>query len=644
MPLTSNYRIADEIFDSRDAGGSGLVTFVPGNIYVTAQSGSIQRAIDAASSGDTIHVESAVYAPYNTNGKNVSILFTVTITPGITGASFTVTGQGTFTGPVTLELAPGDYTVTDGALLGGGTFGFQVDALGNAISQNANAGQGGLGILNLLATTTIPATPTIIVSGGPFTYDRQPHAAIVTAAGIGGSSVSGSFVVTYNGSNKLPKKPGSYSVAVTFTSNDANYTNATGGGSITINPATPTITIDGGPFTYDGDSLAAKVKVKGLRGGNVRGNIDVTYNGSSVAPTDAGTYVVVVTFTSDNPKYADTVATGSITINPAAPKVKISEDTFTYDGQAHAPTVTVLGVRQDDGTGRPVVTGSVAITYNGSAVAPSNAGTYSVVVTFTSGDPNYSGAIATDTLTINQAKLTVKVDHALMLAGNDPPVFTGTVTGLIAGDDAVANYGTTATSQSAVGIYPIDATLSGTSAANYKLQVNQGNLYVVSMGTDPNASGGQAISFWDNAGNNVRITASDLKSLDKLDLLDSTGSNFDPTQAAQLQPWLQNASASNVAYWMSAQLAAMELNVLAGYVQKTDIVYAGQLVQYNTATNVILGLDSGGFITIGNLISAANAALATYGLGNSAYELALGNALFAANGYMSFVQQTVPSV
>src|SRR5262249_34668155 len=47
-PLSSNYRIADRVFDSRDAGGSGLVTFDAGNLYVTAQSGSIQRAIDAA--------------------------------------------------------------------------------------------------------------------------------------------------------------------------------------------------------------------------------------------------------------------------------------------------------------------------------------------------------------------------------------------------------------------------------------------------------------------------------------------------------------------------------------------------------------------------------------------------------------------
>jgi hypothetical protein len=100
-------------------------------------------------------------------------------------------------------------------------------------------------------------------------------------------------------------------------------------------------------------------------------------------------------------------------------------------------------------------------------------------------------------------------------------------------------------------------------------------------------------------------------------------------------------------YSLSAQLADMELNVVAGYVKSNDIVYAGSLVQYNTLANPILGLDSGGFITIGNLLAAANAALATSGLplGSGfwqAYEQALAQVLQAANGNSTFVQQAVP--
>src|SRR5437870_2781281 len=52
----------------------------------------------------------------------------------------------------------------------------------------------------------------------------------------------------------------------------------------------------------------------------------------------------------------------------------------------------------------------------------------------------------------------------------------------------------------------------------------------------------------------------------------------------------------------------MDLNVLTGYVQATDLVYAGQLLQYVT-TYGITGLTSGGFINIQNLMNAANSTL-----------------------------------
>ena len=176
------------------------------------------------------------------------------------------------------------------------------------------------------------------------------------------------------------------------------------------------------------------------------------------------------------------------------------------------------------------------------------------------------------------------------------------------------------------------------------MDVNFGSLYVVTIGADTNASGAKAITFWDNTGNNVKVTAKDLTALVGLNLVNANGSNFDPTSAVQLQAWLQGATASNVAYWLSAQLADLELNLMTGYVKSNDIVYAGQLVQYNTSANPILGLDSGGFITIGNLMAAANAALSASSISSfwQAYEQSLAQVLAAANGNSSFTQQATP--
>ncbi len=270
------------------------------------------------------------------------------------------------------------------------------------------------------------------------------------------------------------------------------------------------------------------------------------------------------------------------------------------------------------------------------------------MATFTSSDPDYVNATGSDTLTINPAKLKVVVASNLMLVGNNPPVFTGNVTGLVSGDNVIANYSTSATSASPVGIYTITATLSGTAAGNYSLQVTNGSLYVVTVGADTTGTGGQAITFWDNAGNNVKVTAKDLTDLVNLNLVGASGSAFDPTSEANLQAWLQSANSSNISYWLSAQLATMELNVLVGYVSNNAVVYAGQLVQYDTLMNPIIGLDSGGFITVGNLLAAANAALATTGVAGSSsfwqgYEQALAQVLQAANANSSFAQQSVPA-
>jgi hypothetical protein len=57
--LTSPYRIKDKIFDALNAGGGGLVTFVPGNAYITVSGGDTQRGVDAIAPGGTVNVEAS---------------------------------------------------------------------------------------------------------------------------------------------------------------------------------------------------------------------------------------------------------------------------------------------------------------------------------------------------------------------------------------------------------------------------------------------------------------------------------------------------------------------------------------------------------------------------------------------------------
>lgn len=74
-PLTDPYRIEDAISDALKTNGAGLVTFVPGNVYVTATTGSIQRGVDAVASGGTVNVEGSSYPAYYAGAKPVTVAF-----------------------------------------------------------------------------------------------------------------------------------------------------------------------------------------------------------------------------------------------------------------------------------------------------------------------------------------------------------------------------------------------------------------------------------------------------------------------------------------------------------------------------------------------------------------------------------------
>ncbi|HVK15261.1 MAG TPA: LamG-like jellyroll fold domain-containing protein, partial [Gemmataceae bacterium] len=73
--ITSPYRVKDKILDALNAGGGGLVSFVDGQVFITAQSGSIQRGIDAVAAGGTVRVEAGPYVGYVAGDKLLTVAF-----------------------------------------------------------------------------------------------------------------------------------------------------------------------------------------------------------------------------------------------------------------------------------------------------------------------------------------------------------------------------------------------------------------------------------------------------------------------------------------------------------------------------------------------------------------------------------------
>lgn len=157
------------------------------------------------------------------------------------------------------------------------------------------------------------------------------------------------------------------------------------------------------------------------------------------------------------------------------------------------------------------------------------------------------------------------------------------------------------------------------------------------------AGGGHTIGFWRNK--NGRQTMEDGGSIEpellllrNLNLRDGAGADFDPTTHEEFAGWLQEANATNMAYMLSAQLAAMALNVEAGFVSSSALVYAPQLLPHG-----VPGLNALGFISVGDLMSAADLDLGSNGSTPSGdpsrpYQEALKTALDDANNDLNFVQ------
>lgn len=152
-------------------------------------------------------------------------------------------------------------------------------------------------------------------------------------------------------------------------------------------------------------------------------------------------------------------------------------------------------------------------------------------------------------------------------------------------------------------------------AANTTTLVEFGNYCMV-------PSGGKTLGFWSNKNgfkqmNDGSSVASELALLSGYNLRTANGTDFNPADYQTFRTWILGATATNMAYMLSAQLAAMVLNVEAGFVDGSAyyIPYGG---------------------TIDALLAAANTSLDTYNLTTAgspqrAYQETLKNHLDALN-------------
>ncbi len=151
-------------------------------------------------------------------------------------------------------------------------------------------------------------------------------------------------------------------------------------------------------------------------------DVVVTYDGSSEAPSETGSYSVFASV--DDANWSGS-ASGLLVIEPATADVSLDGLEQTYDGTPREVTATTAPAGL-----------SVHITYDGQSQAPVDAGSYEVVATVD--DANHVGTI-TETLVVAQAEVDeIQItDLEQTYDGEPKPV---TVTTVPAGLDVVVTY------------------------------------------------------------------------------------------------------------------------------------------------------------------------------------------------------------
>lgn len=322
------------------------------------------------------------------------------------------------------------------------------------------------------------AIPVVSVTAGSFTYNGASESATCSATGVGGVQVPGSCNIAYNSSSNPPVNAGTYTVAASFSSGNANYFGGVAIGTLVIAPALPAVTVTGGTFAYNGLPEPATCAARGLGGVAVSGACTFAYNGSPNPPVNGGTYSVSAAFTSSNPNYANGTGGGSITITPVSQSITFPPITGTYYVQGTA------NMQATASSGLPIIytstTPLVCSTTAGSSTVSLLASGMCIVAANQPGNANYSAAAQVlASFTIKPASQTIsfsKIPATTLLTGSanlNATASSGLPVSFASNTSSVCTVsGTTATLVS-LGTCTVKATQAGNSNFKAALVVSQ---------------------------------------------------------------------------------------------------------------------------------------------------------------------------
>ena len=275
------------------------------------------------------------------------------------------------------------------------------------------------GLSMVVEFTVAKATIIVTVDIISWTYGDEANAPSVsgnTADGKVTYSYVGTGDTVYEESETAPVNAGAYKVTATV-AETTNYLGATAEKEFTIAKKAITATVSAENATYDGIEHAATVSFDGKVGEDEL-TASLLYNGEAETPVNAGSYTVTVGSYGGAAvaNYEITTAEGEVVLKISPKELTIDDivyapvdesDDGIYDGEAHAITASV---NSGSLCGEDVVT--LKVLYNGSEVAPVDAGTYAVTFEVTDNGNYVVKEDESIELIVAQAPVTVSGNNA----------------------------------------------------------------------------------------------------------------------------------------------------------------------------------------------------------------------------------------
>src|SRR5713101_7199015 len=336
-----------------------------------------QGNFDTSTASGTLHVNqaattTAISAPtitYNANGSVTVTVAAVNAAAGTPTENVPLAVDGGVAVSKALSSGSATFTNTDIAALGS-------PSAGNHPLSASYAAQGNFDTSTASGTLHVNrATTTAAISAPTITYNANGSVTVTVSSTAG--TPTGNVTLAVDGGVAVSKALSSGSA--TFTNTDiaalaspsagnhtlsasyaaqGNFAGSSATGMLHVNQATPTVSVTGGTFAYNGVPQGATGFAYGVGGVSdvlspavtfsYQGIAPTTYGPTATAPTGAGTYQVMASF-AGNTNYMNASNTAALTISPKAASVTPNTASKTYGDADSALSGTLTGFVAADG-------------------------------------------------------------------------------------------------------------------------------------------------------------------------------------------------------------------------------------------------------------------------------------------------------